>query len=234
VIQKDDQQVYRSSLLQHFDWLEHGFGTRLSDGWYPAERLATVKQIHSAQVIRAMGEPRTLGQGDAIVSNEPGLLAGIKTADCLPLLIADQRRHAVAAVHAGWRGTVQEIARHTVEKMREQFGTDPRDLWVAIGPGIGECCYEVGREVLAGLQPFFPEKRMSSGGGELTQIAAAEKAFVDLREANRRQLLAAGVPASQIDADAPCTHCTPEELHSYRRDKEAAGRLISLIGLRAS
>jgi YfiH family protein len=231
MIDKDARQVFRSSLLRHFDWLEHGFGTRHSEGWYDAGRLATLKQIHSAQVIRAAGEPRLLGEGDAIITDQPGLLAGVKTADCLPILLADARRHAVAAVHAGWRGTVQEIARATVDRMREQFGTDPRDVYAAIGPGIAECCYEVGPEVIEGLQPFFPERRLGAASME-SSAAAAERAHVDLREANRRQLLAAGVPASQIDDGAPCTHCTPEELHSFRRDKEAAGRLISIIGLR--
>jgi hypothetical protein len=118
----------------------------------------------------------------------------------------------VAAVHAGWRGTVAGIAQHAVEAMRAQFGSLAADLHAAIGPGIGPCCYQVGPEVAArfGLQG---------------------RARVDLAGANRRQLIDAGVTPERIYASNLCTMCRPDEFHSFRRDKEAAGRLYSFAGI---
>ena len=138
---KDSRQVYRSTELDAFPWLIHGFGTRDSDvpGWF--ENLATVKQIHSAICIPADGRCGVLGQGDAILEDRPGAVVAVKTAECIPILLVDQRHRAVAAVHAGWRGTVARIAPAAIEAMHERFGTLPGDLHAAIGPGIGVCCY---------------------------------------------------------------------------------------------
>jgi hypothetical protein len=127
-------------------------------------------------------------------------------------LLVDERHRAVAAVHAGWRGTVTGIARRSVEGMREHFGSLPGDLHAAIGPGIGKCCYEVGPEVAA-------------------EFGLQGRARVDLTGANRRQLIDAGVTPERIYASNLCTMCRPEEFHSFRRDKEAAGRLYSFAGI---
>ncbi len=153
----DSSNVYRAERLERFPWLQHGFGTRLSAGWPDAGGLATAKQIHSDHVLLAT-QPGHLGPGDAIISKQPGVTVAVRTADCLPILIVDSRTRAVAAVHAGWRGVVAEIAPKAVEAMRLEFGSRPEDLEIVIGPGIGPCCFEVGPEVATQFRPFFPER----------------------------------------------------------------------------
>ncbi|HLK65677.1 MAG TPA: peptidoglycan editing factor PgeF [Bryobacteraceae bacterium] len=209
---KDSQQVYRDDQLDSFPWLVHGFGTRLADIPGRFRHLATLKQIHSAACVDACGRAGILGQGDALLENTPGSVVAVKTADCLPVLLIDGRNRAVAAVHAGWRGTVARIVPNAVESMRGRFGTQPADLHAAIGPGIGGCCYEVGPEVAA-------------------QFGVEGRAHIDLTAANRRQLLELGVTAERIHASNWCTRCQAEEFHSFRRDGEAAGRLYSFAGI---
>jgi hypothetical protein len=138
VFYKDSRQVYRASELDALPWLIHGFGTRQSDipAWF--ENLATVKQIHSATVVNAEGRCGILGEGDALLEDRPGAVIAVKTADCMPILLVDERHRAVAAVHAGWRGTVARIVAAAVDGMRARFGTLPGDLHAAIGPGIGK------------------------------------------------------------------------------------------------
>jgi YfiH family protein len=213
VFYKDSHQIYRVPELDELAWLEHGFGTRLADIPGTIENLTTLKQVHSATCVVAAGPAGPLGEGDALLENRPGSAVAIKTADCIPILLADPRHRAVAAVHAGWRGTVAEIARHAVDAMRRHFETRPEDLHAAIGPGIGKCCYEVGPEV---AQHF----------GETS------RAHIDLVEANRQQLRAAGLAGGRIYAAALCTMCLPGEFHSYRRDRDAAGRMFSFVGIR--
>jgi YfiH family protein len=212
VFYKDPRQVYRASELDSLPWLIHGFGTRRCDvaAWFA--NLATVKQVHSATCVVAEGRCGVLEQGDALLEDRPGAVIAIKTADCIPILLVDERRRAVAAVHAGWRGTVAHIASAAVDAMRARFGTDPRDLHAAIGPGIGKCCYEVGPEVAA---------RFGEQG----------RAHISLGSANRAQLAAAGVTPERIYASNLCTMCLAEEFHSFRRDGEAAGRLYSFVGV---
>jgi hypothetical protein len=214
VFYKDPRQVYRSSELDALPWLIHGFGTRQSDIPGRFANLATVKQIHSAICVAAEGRCGVLGEGDALLEDQPGSAIAIKTADCIPILLVDQRHRAVAAVHAGWRGTVARIAARAVEAMRQRFGAEPRDLHAAIGPGIGKCCYEVGAEVAA-------------------EFGERGRTHISLPDANRSQLLEAGVTPERIYASNLCTMCLAEEFHSFRRDGEAAGRLYSFAGIRA-
>ena len=204
--------IYRVTELDALPWLVHGFGTRFSD--IPAHfgQLATLKQIHSSSCVPAEGRAGILGEGDALLENTPGSVVAVKTADCIPVLLADDRLHAVAAVHAGWRGTVAHIVARAVESMAARFGTRPDDLYAAIGPGIGKCCYEVGPEVAAHF------------GGK-------GRAHIDLTAANRQQLQEIGVTPARIYASNLCTMCGPE-FHSFRRDKEAAGRMHSFAGIR--
>jgi YfiH family protein len=213
VFYRDSRNVYRVRELDRLEWLVHGFGTRLADVPSMFGNLATLKQIHSSSCISAEGRSGLLGAGDALLENTPGSVVAVKTADCIPILLADERRHAVAAVHAGWRGTAAGIAARAVEAMRERFGTAAADLYAAIGPGIGKCCYEVGPEVAA-------------------QFGERGRAHVDLPEINRRQLAGAGVSPDHIYLSNLCTMCLPGEFHSFRRDKEIAGRLYSFAGLR--
>ena len=209
---KDSRQIYRVTELDSLPWLAHGFGTRRAHVSALFGNLATLRQIHSAVCVPAAGRCGVLGEGDALLENTPGSVVAIRTADCLPILLVDDRRRAVAAVHAGWRGTVAGIAQRAVEAMRAQFGSLPEDLHAAIGPGIGPCCYEVGPQVAA-------------------QFGRQGRAHVDLAEANRRQLIDAGVTPERIYASNLCTMCRSGEFHSFRRDKEAAGRLYSFAGI---
>jgi YfiH family protein len=136
----------------------------------------------------------------------------VKTADCVPLLLVDPRHRAVAAVHAGWRGTVAGIAQRAVAALGTQFGVRAGDLHAAIGPAIGKCCYEVGAEVAA-------------------QFGLNGRAHIDLAEEVRRQLEAAGVGVQRIYVAGLCTKCRADEFHSFRRDGAAAGRLYSFAGI---
>jgi YfiH family protein len=213
VFYKDSHEIYRVPELDVFAWLEHGFGTRLADIPGQVGNLTTLKQVHSATCVVAAGSAERPGEGDALLENRPGSAVAIKTADCIPILLADPRNHAVAAVHAGWRGTVAEIARHAVEAMRQNFGSHPEDLHAAIGPGIGKCCYQVGPEVAL-------------------QFGETGRVHIDLSATNRRQLLAAGLGAGRIYAAGLCTMCRSDEFHSFRRDREAAGRMFSFAGIR--
>ena len=218
----DSSHVYRAERLEQFPWLQHGFGTRLSVGWPNAGNLATAKQVHSDQVLVAT-EPGPLGPGDALISQRPGVTVAVRTADCLPILIVDPRTRAVAAVHAGWRGVVAEIAPKAVEAMRLEFGSRPEDLEIAIGPGIGPCCFEVGPEVAIQFSAFFPERN---------DLDARVK--LDLVETVSRQLRRHGVAEGQIDTSGRCSCCEPELFESYRRDGERSGRMVTVVGLAKS
>jgi YfiH family protein len=213
VFYQDDRRIYRVAELDALPWLVHGFGTRQSDIPALFTQLATLKQIHSSECVPADGRSGILGEGDALLDDTPGSVVAVKTADCVPILLADERRRAVAAVHAGWRGTVAQIVRRAVDSMRDRFGTAPSDLHAAIGPAIGKCCYEVGPEVAAHF------------GGQ-------GRGHIDLPAANRDQLAAAGLDPSRIYVANLCTRCNAADFHSFRRDKEASGRLHSFIGLR--
>ena len=208
---KDTQQVYRVSELDSLPWLVHGFGTRLADIPDRFGQLATLKQVHSAACVTAGGRSGVLGQGDALLEDTPGAVVAVKTADCVPVLLADERRRAVAAVHAGWRGTVAGIVQNTIGAMRERFGTLTGDVHAAIGPGIAKCCFEVGPEVAV-------------------QFGVQGRSHVDLEGVIRQQLTNEGVAPERIYASGLCTRCGREEFHSYRRDGQAAGRLYSFVG----
>jgi YfiH family protein len=220
LFQLDSGQIYRSEALQQFPWLDHGFGTRRSVAWPPTANIATLRQIHSNRVVIAKSAG-DLGEGDALISNVPGLMLAIRTADCVPILVADPKHRAVAAIHAGWRGTARQILMETTRTMAEEFGTCVQDLVIAVGPAIGACCYEVGPEVARQFAEFFPEL------ADLDHTAN-----VDLAEANLRQLRRNGGTVGQLDTSGLCTHCLADRFHSYRRDREAAGRMVSAIEIR--
>jgi YfiH family protein len=197
----------QSTILSSVTWLEHRFGTRGD----PATQagMAATKQIHSARCLMADTDG-CLGEGDALVTRRPGLAVSVRTADCFPILLVDQEHRAIAAVHAGWRGTADEIVRRTIDTMRAQFDTTPGRIVAAIGPGIGVCCYHVGEDVAR-------------------RLGLDRAGWIDLAAANRAQMVAAGVPEDQIDTLGLCTFCDPARFDSYRRDKEEAGRMISYI-----
>ena len=213
---KDSHELYRVAELDELPWLVHGFGTRRAE---VPTNLTTLKQVHSSICVLASGRSGVLGEGDALLENTPGSAVAVKTADCVPILIVDRRHRAVAAVHAGWRGAAAEIVRRAVEHLRREFDAAPSDLEAAIGPAIGPCCYEVGPEVAA----HFPKS---------LEIGSDGRPHVDLAGANRRQLLASGLDAARIYTSGLCTMCLPDEFHSFRRDKQDAGRMFSFVGLR--
>ena len=212
--------------------------------------LVTLRQIHSDVIHCVDTVPREPLAGDGLVSATPGLLLGIQTADCLPVILVDAKRHAIGVFHAGWRGTLKRIVEKGLGEMHRQFGTRPRDLKAAIGPGIQGCCYEVGEEVRVKFESqfehaakLFREVKESDpvrdkypllfltarapGHGDLPK-----KIFLDLVEANRQQLLAAGVPAKSIETSPFCTHCRPDLLFSYRAEKGKTGRMMAVAGIR--
>jgi YfiH family protein len=219
VFYKDAQQVYRVQELERYGWLEHGFGTRLSEGW-PGGSPVRLQQVHSAICLCADGSADLPGPADAVISNTRGRTLSVRTADCIPILMVDERLRAIAAVHAGWRGTAQRIAARAVEALAARYSSRPEDLVVAIGPGICGKCYTVGAPVAVQFQAWFPER---------TDLDRATT--IDLTDANRRQLVAAGVPEGRICTGAPCTCCQNEEFYSHRRSGGKPGRMISAIGI---
>ena len=199
--------MLRSSLLSELPWIDHGFGTRTDV--VSQEDMASLKQIHSAVVLEAE-RAGVAGEGDALVTAQSGVPVSVRTADCYPILLADTRNRAVAAVHAGWRGTAARIVVRTMEQMRARFGTDAADLRVAIGPGIGGCCYQVGIEVAR-------------------QFGLESAGKIDLAEMNHRLLVENGVAAERIEVLGGCTLCDAHLFHSFRRDRELAGRMVSYV-----
>jgi YfiH family protein len=222
-------------------------------------KLVALRQFHS-DLIRVFdrapeqslrGLPRAAPRGDAAITRTPGLLLAVQTADCVPILLVDQRKCVVATVHAGWRGTLKRIATKTLGRMRAEFGTNPADVTAVLGPGIGRCCYEVGPEVAQAFAGQFeranewfdgPFERLATGEEPnplkwLTMIPPGHeppppRVQLDLIAANRWQLADAGVPAAQIVASNLCTSCRTDLLFSYRKEKGRTGRLMGVIGIR--
>ncbi|MBB6142518.1 hypothetical protein HNQ77_000456 [Silvibacterium bohemicum] len=214
----------------------------------------TLHQIHSSMVRKVAAHDagvRATHKADGMMTSEPGLLIAIQTADCIPVLIADTKKRAVAAFHAGWRGTVKRIVENGVGQMRLEFGSRPEDLVAAIGPGIGSCCYAVGEEVrdeftsqfsyAAGLfSEIFDSDPVKEKYPLLFMTARAPghsnlgpSLHLDLWEANRRQLLDAGLRAEAISVAGECTGCRTDRYFSYRAEKGFTGRMFSVIGIRA-
>ncbi len=211
--------------------------------------LVTLRQIHSDLIHHIEGRPAAPLVGDGLITATPEIVIAIQTADCLPVILVDTKNRAVGVFHAGWRGTVKRIVQKGVGEMRLHFGTDPRHLRSAIGPGVQACCYEVGEEVkhkfetqFAYAAELFREVKESDTIREmypllfLTARAPGHselptKIFLDLVEANRRQLLDAGVPAKNIDASPLCTSCRVDLLFSYRAEKGITGRMMGAAGI---
>jgi purine-nucleoside/S-methyl-5'-thioadenosine phosphorylase / adenosine deaminase len=198
--------------------------------------LAGCWQVHGADIRlienAADARPAEDARGDtiycdAIVSNTRGVLAGVKTADCVPILIGDPATGAFAAVHAGWRGTLSEVATKALRRMSAEYGSEPSDVLVSIGPAAAACCYEVGGEVIEAFSNTFPTQQ------NLFTATRADHACVDLLQSNRTQLTAAGVEEDRIYTAPLCTMCRTDLFFSYRREKSVygkVGRLMSVIG----
>jgi hypothetical protein len=223
----------------------NGRRRRSSEDW----PLITGKQIHSDIVHCVSDPPDHVLAGDGLITRTPGILLAVLTADCLPIIVVDTRLHAVGVFHAGWRGTLKRIAEKGVGEMRRQFGSRPTDLKAAIGPGIRACCYQVGAEIrdkfdgqFSYAKELFRETKESDevrqkypllflsarapGHSELPQ-----KILLNLAEANRRQLIEAGVPAKNVFDLDQCTSCRPDLFFSHRAEKGVTGRMIAAVGL---
>jgi len=180
--------------------------------------FARVRQVHGCGVHHAPGPSKAPAEeADVVVSARAGVAACVSVADCVPILVADPRSGAVAAIHAGWRGTLARAAEQAVRALADTHGACPADLVAAVGPSIGPCCYEVGGEVAAQFAGDFV--RAGCGGGYR----------LDLRAVNVAQLEAAGVPRAAISVHPSCTKCGGDGYASYRRDGAKAGRMIALV-----
>jgi len=212
-----------------------------------------VRQIHSSVLVSVLAvagnaAPGRPCKGDGLMTDRPGILLGVQTADCTPVLVADRKTRAVAAFHAGWRGTVKRIVENGIGRMRLEFGSRPEDLVAAIGPGIGPCCYQVGEELLSEFESQFAYGRelfhevYDSDPVRtkypmlfLTQRAPGHSPIgpslhLDVAEANRRQLLDAGLRPGSIRVIGGCTSCHRELFFSHRGSGGRAGRMLSVIG----
>ena len=209
--------------------------------------LVVLKQFHSDVICDFDALPREACNGDASISAAPNLLLGIQTADCVPILLVDPKNRAIAAVHAGWRGTLRRIVGKTIGRMEMQFGTRPGNLLAAVGPAIGGCCYEVGTEVAAAFlsqfaeaQEWFDELRTGDEPNPLQWLnqfppghqPPPKNVRLDLRKANSAQLIAAGVSPQNIFTSELCTACGTDLLFSYRKAGKESGRMMAAIGIR--
>jgi YfiH family protein len=210
-------------------------------------KIISLKQIHSDVVHLFDTPPAEPCRGDASATNRPGLLLGVQTADCVPILLVDPKKRAVAAVHAGWRGTLQRIVTKAIGKMQMQFGANPADLLAALGPSIGGCCYEVGTEIavefksqFSNASGWFDELRTGDEPNPLQWLnmlspghqPPPKNVLLDLRKANRAQLLEAGLRAQNIFVSDLCTACRHDLFFSYRKEGVMTGRLMAVVGIR--
>jgi YfiH family protein len=223
-------------------------GARDAEG--KAWPLVQVKQIHSAIIHQVKSSDEQQLAGDGLITDTPGLLLAVKVADCVPVLVADAKRRAVGAFHAGWRGTVARIVEKGVGEMRLRFGSRLPDLHAVIGPCIRRCCYSIGPEVRAQFEsqfsyagelfeevfdsnaihvryPLLFMNQRAPGHGDL-----GPEIHLDLVEANRRQLLEAGVRAENISVVGGCTACETSRFFSHRAEFGNAGRMMGVIGIR--
>jgi polyphenol oxidase len=212
--------------------------------------LVTLKQVHSdvIHVVRTRNPPRLVGDG--LITNLSNIALAVQTADCLPVLLVDRKNRAIGAFHAGWRGTLKRIVEKGLGRMRREYGTRPQDALVVIGPGIQKCCYEIGEEVKSQFESQFDYARelchelyspdpirekypllflnvRPPGHGD-----KAVKLYLDLVEANRRQLALAGVPENQILSLDCCTSCKTTQFFSHRAERGKTGRMMAVIGIR--
>jgi len=223
-------------------------------------RVVALRQIHSDIVHRVDAAENMATenasrddapQGDALITREGGVLLVVQTADCIPILLADAKHHAAAAIHAGWRGTLRRIAEKTLGRMKMEFGTQPEDVIAALGPGIGQRCYEVGPEVAKEFQAQFsvarawfegPFDALASGENDpnwlpwLTMRPPGHqppppRLQLDLIAVNRAILAGAGIAPGNIFSSALCTACRPDLLFSYRRERNT-GRMMAVIGIK--
>lgn len=183
--------------------------------------FASARQVHGTGVLRArQPSPIPSTDADAVISDRPGLGACVSVADCVPILLADPRSGAVAAVHAGWRGTLAGAAAHAVEALVRECGARPGDLLAAIGPSIGPCCYEVSQDLAT---------RFRDQLGPVAGNPRGRQSRVDLWLANASILRQAGLLRERVEVLGHCTACDPERFFSHRRDIGRTGRMVGFV-----
>lgn len=210
--------------------------------------LVALQQIHSDVIHSVASVSTDSAHGDASITNAPNLLLSVQTADCVPILLVDPKKRAVAAVHAGWRGTLARITKKTVGRMLQEFGSKASDLLAAIGPSIGPCCYEVGVELVtkftaqfADAAEYFDEPRTGDEPNPIQWLnmrppghqPPPNNVRLDLRKANVAQLKSAGLRPANIHVSGLCTACNTDRLFSFRREGPVSGRLMAVIGIKA-
>lgn len=196
------------------------------------DRIRLISQVHGidiATVRRTSTAAWTPPRADGIISDDGAVAIGVRVADCAPILIADGTRSAVAAVHAGWRGTMQGIARVAVGSLHRELGCRPEDLIAAIGPCLGPCCGEMGPEV---VDMFRAAGHDDECIARWFQPGASGRLYFDLWRANREQLEGAGLLKDRIFAAGLCSRSHPDVFHSYRAEGSAAGRMLGVIRAR--
>jgi YfiH family protein len=195
----------------------------------PPERLLLLKQVHGTHAhVARKGDPppRERPQADIIVTDDPSVAIGVRTADCAAILLHDPSRNVVAAAHAGWRGTASGAAETAVRALRRAFGSRPQDLVAAIGPCLGACCGEVGPDVVEAFRAGGADR---ASMGAWFSAGSGDRSFLDLERANRDQLARAGISPDAIFASGLCTKTHRDRFHSYRADGASAGRLLGAI-----
>ena len=232
--QKDSTGVFRFFPWQKERHLVHGFTTRSTGNFRQLHSLgflssvldldgmsfSTLKQVHSNRLIlKSDGDLDERPEADGLLTDVPGHVLGIRSADCFAILLMDRSTSCIAAVHAGWRGTAGKIVSQAVESMVCEFKAHPEQIEALIGPGIEPCCFEVGEDTAA----HFSDKFVAYED---------KKPYVDLGEANRAQLLDAGLSRNNIHSIRRCSYCEKEDFFSYRREGESTGRMLAFIGLR--
>jgi YfiH family protein len=228
---------YSCGAFESLPWLRHGFSTRHGGPSGDPERflfalgledahLVTLRQVHSSRVHVVENVPGQWPQteGDALATRIEEAALAVRVADCFPVLIADPRNRAVAAVHSGWRGTLSRVLLQTIVEMGRAFDSRPEQLLVAIGPGIRECCFEVGSEVERLFEDGYP------GNSLATPISGRPgKYFLDLSRALAMQLKDAGVRAENCHDLGLCTCCNRRDFFSYRAEGAGSGRMLAVI-----
>jgi YfiH family protein len=182
-----------------------------------SDRVAVPRQQHTANS-RRVSVGGSYEECDALMTDVANVFLAVSVADCTPIFLCDTVRQVVAAVHAGWRGTEQGILMRTMEALMSEYGSGPQNILAFIGPSAGSCCYEVGKDVADKFEEEFKSHR-------------SNKIYLDIKSANKQQLIRSGIAEHNIEVSGDCTICNPALYHSYRRDKEKSGRMMGLIGI---
>jgi polyphenol oxidase len=227
------------SLFEHPDQV-HLFGDRFfkGEGLEHGGRPMTLSQVHGDKIISLRDDhglpvdlvsgalSSTSLEGDGIVTNRRSCFIAVYTADCVPVILFDPTRRVIAALHAGWRGSVLNIAAKGVDTMVSDFGSDPKKILAGIGPSIGPCCFEVKEDV------FREIEKNTSHEKTVIKKSRASSWLCDLPELNQKQLVDAGLSPEKITVSGRCTVCLPEYYFSFRRDRKKLGNMLSGIMLR--